>query len=172
MELMNVFECRKSVRAFTGEPASEAAMQKILHAANASPVGMGRYDSLHLTLVTDKAILSEIEAATAAAFHTEKRSFLYNAPELLMVSTSSCDNVGYSNAAIVAQDAALAAVDANVGACLIWGCIAALSAAPELVKKLAVPDGFVPVCAVALGQAKEPYQTREIPENRIALTRI
>lgn len=169
MELMEVLNNRKSIRSFTGEAISEENMKQILLAANASPVGMGKYDSVHLTVVKDKALLAEIEKNTAAAFKVENRSFLYNAPELIIVSTSAVDNVGYSNAAIIAHDMALAAVDKNVGVCHIWGCIIALSANPELISKLNIPEGFTPVCAVAVGKTDDIYAKREIPENRISI---
>lgn len=169
MELMEVLNNRKSIRSFTGEAISEENMKQILLAANASPVGMGKYDSVHLTVVKDKALLAEIEKNTAAAFKVENRSFLYNAPELIIVSTSAVDNVGYSNAAIIAHDMALAAVDENVGVCHIWGCVIALSANPELISKLNIPEGFTPVCAVAVGKTDDIYAKREIPENRISI---
>lgn len=172
MDMTTIFNTRRSIRSFTGEAISDESMKKIIHAANASPVGLGKYDSVHLTVVKDKDLLAEIEKNTAAAFKAENRSFLYNAPELVIVSTASADNVGYSNAAIIAHDMSLAAVDEGVGVCHIWGCIVALGTNPELIKKLGIPEGFTPACAVALGKTEEAYTEREIPENRIALNYI
>lgn len=172
MELMKVLDQRRSIRSFTGEAISEEALKKLIHAANVSPVGLGKYETIHLTVVKDKAILSEIEKNTAAAFKAENRSFLYNAPELIIVSTTETDNVGYSNAAIIAHDMALAAVDEGIGVCHIWGCMMALQANPELVKKLGIPEGFVPTCAVAVGKTEEVYIKRDINENRIGLNYI
>lgn len=172
MELMEILDKRKSIRSFTGEAISEDSMKQILHAATASPVGMGKYDSVHLTVVKDKSLLSEIEKNTADVFKAENRSFLYNAPELIIVSTSATDNVGYSNAAIIAHDMALAAVNEDIGVCHIWGCIMALSANPDLTKKLGIPEGFTPSCAVAVGKTDDTYRQREIPENRITINYI
>lgn len=172
MEFTTLLDHRKSVRSFTGEGISEETRNKILHAANVSPVGLGKYESLHLTVIQDKAVLDEIEKYAAALFKVEGRSFLYNAPELIVVSSSATDNVGYSNAAIVAHDMALAAVDENVGVCHIWGCTAALASNPELIKKIGIPEGFTPTCAVALGKTEEVYEQRELPENRISTNYI
>ena len=172
MNFTTVLDTRKSIRSYTGECISEEAMKKLIHAANASPVGMGKYDSIHLTIVKDKTLLSELEANTANVFKVSGRSFLYGAPELIIVSTSATDNVGYSNAAIVAQDMALAAVNEGVGACHIWGCIMALQTNPELIKKLGIPEGFTPSCALAVGITTETYENREIPENRISINEI
>lgn len=172
MDMTKIFNTRRSIRSFTGEVISDESMKKIIHAANASPVGLGKYDSVHLTVVKNKDLLAEIEKNTAVAFKAENRSFLYNAPELVIVSTASADNVGFSNAAIIAHDMSLAAVNEGVGVCHIWGCIVALGTNPELIKKLGIPDGFTPACAVALGKTDETYTEREIPENRIAVNYI
>lgn len=171
MEFMNVLESRKSVRSYTGECISEDSLQKILHAANAAPVGLAKYETLHLTVVKDAELLAELERNTVAVFQAD-RSFLYHAPELIIVSSSATDNVGFSNAAIVAHNMALAAVDEGVGVCHIWGCIMALTTNPELIKKLGIPEGFTPTCAVALGKTDEVYAKREIPNDRIAVNYI
>lgn len=172
MNFTTVLDSRKSIRSYTGACISEEAMKKIIHAANASPVGMGKYDSLHMTIVKSKDILAELETNTASVFKVADRSFLYGAPELIILSTSSTDNVGYSNAAIVAQNMALAAVDEGVGACHIWGCIMALQANPALIRKLGIPEGFTPSCALAVGVTSETYEPRKIPDNRIRINEI
>lgn len=147
-------------------------MKKILHAANASPVGQAKYETVHLTVVKNKDILAELEQNTSNIFKVENRSFLYGAPELIIVSTTATDNVGYSNAAIIAHDMSLAAVDEGVGVCHIWGCMIALAANQELIAKLGIPEGFTPACAVAIGKTNETYSEREIPEDRIAINVI
>ncbi len=172
MELTAVLNSRRSIRSFTGEAASEKSLKKILHAANASPVGLAKYETLHLTVVKNKELLCELEQNTAKAFNAENRSFLYGAPELVIVSSTATDNVGYSNAAIVAHNMALAAVDEGVGVCHIWGCIMALTANKQLCAKLGIPEGFTPACAVAIGKTADSYIEREIPENRIGLNII
>lgn len=172
MDFTTVLETRKSIRSYTGECIPEDAMKKLIHAANASPVGMGKYNSIHLTIVKDKTILSELEDNTARVFNVKGGSFLYGAPELIIISTGTPDNVGYSNAAIIAQDMSLAAVDEGVGVCHIWGCIMALQSNPSLIQKLGIPEGFTPACALAIGVTTETYETREIPENRININEI
>lgn len=172
MELTSIFNIRKSVRSYTGEAVSDETMKKILHAANASPVGQAKYDTVHLTVIKSKEALTEIEQNTAKIFNVDNRSFLYGAPELIIVSTTETDNVGHSNAAIIAHNMSLAAVNEGVGVCHIWGCMIALDANKELVAKLGIPEGFTPACAVAIGKTNESYTEREIPENRIAINYI
>lgn len=172
MELATILSSRRSIRSFTGEPISDHALAKILSAANAAPVGMGKYETVHLTVVKSKALLNEIEKNTAEVFDAHGRSFLYNAPELVIVSTTGSDNVSCSNAAILVQNMALQAVECGVGACHIWGCILALGKNPALIEKLGIPEGFVPSCAIALGLSDEVYTEREVPQDRVAVNYV
>lgn len=167
MEFTTVLDSRRSIRTFTGEVISDEVRTKILHAANAAPVGMGKYETVHLTIVRNKALLEKIEQNTEQVFEVHGRSFLYGAPELIIVSATEHNNVAHSNAAILVQNMALQAVECGVGACHIWGCMMALNKNPDLIRELEIPEGFTPSCAIALGVSEEAYTVREIPEDRI-----
>lgn len=171
MDFLSVLDSRRSIRSFNGESVCDGTIKAILHAANASPVGRAKYETLHLTVVDSKDILSKLEKNAAEVLKVE-RSLLYGAPQLIIVSTSQCDNVGYSNAAIVANNMALAAVNEGVGACLIWGCMVALGANSELISELNIPEGFKPSCAVAIGKFDDSYSKREIPNHRIEVNYV
>lgn len=173
---MNTFETicsRKSVRAYTGESISEEELSVVLKAANAAPVGMGRYEDVHLTVITNKKLLEKINAAGAKMFGKPDANVLYDAPTLILISAKLPEaegmrNVSYSNAAIIAQNIALAATDLGIGACHIWGATIALGGCPDVSAQLSLPEGFTPCCAVALGKTDEEYTLRTIPNNRIA----
>ena len=119
MNTMETICSRKSVRNYTGVSITTEELDTILKAANASPVGMGQFDSLRLTVITNKELLSKIEKATAAMFGKPDMHPLYNAPMLVLVSskepTPMMENVVYSNAAIMVHNMALAATELGVG---------------------------------------------------------
>ena len=167
---------RKSVRSYTGENITAEELEVILKAANASPVGMGQFDSLHLTVITNKDLLAKIEASAAAMFGKPDMHPLYGAPTLILVSSRKpapmMENVAYSNAAIMAHNMALAATELGVGTCYIWGAIAAVSRNPEVLAELKLPEGFMPCCAMFFGKTDVAYECREIPENKIGRTII
>lgn len=170
---MNTFETicsRKSVRTYTGEKPTDAEMEKILIAANAAPVGMKAYDTLVLTVITDQTLLEKIDKNCSVFMNRPGAATLYGAPVLIVVSSTvpsaPRDNTAYSNAAIIVQNMALEAVELGLGACHIWGVVAALNTNPELVHELDLPEGFIPCCALALGKTNEKYVQRDIPENR------
>lgn len=176
MNTMETICSRKSVRSYTGESITAEELSTILKAANASPVGMGQFDNLHLTVITNKELLGKIEKVTAAMFGKPDMHPLYNAPMLLLVSSKEpapmMENVVYSNAAIMVHNMALAATELGIGSCYIWGAVAAASHNPEILSELKLPEGFIPCCAICLGKTEETYELREVPVNKIAQTTI
>lgn len=176
MNTLDTLFSRKSIKSYTGEQITKEELDIILKAANASPVGMGRYEDVHLTVIQNPELLSKIDAAGAAMFNKPDLHPLYNAPTLVLVSskapTEMMKNVAYSNAAIIVHNMVLAAMELNVGACYIWGAVRALSMNSELVAELNLPEGFIPCCAVSLGRSNETYAMREIPTDRISKNEI
>lgn len=176
---MNTLEAicsRKSIRSYTGESITNEELNTILKAANASPVGMGQFESLHLTVITNNELLGKIEATTAAMFGKPDMHPLYGAPTLILVSSKKpapmMENVAYSNGAIMVHNMALAATELGIGSCYIWGATAALSRNAEILAKLNLPEDFIPCCAIALGKTDCTYALRDIPDNKIAKTII
>ena len=168
---MNTFDTlysRKSVRSYTGESLSEEQLSEILKAAFAAPVGRARYDTLHLTVITDKDYLSRWEEACGG------KPF-YGAPTVILVSsemagTPEQDNVRYSNAAIVVQNMAIAATEMGLGSCHIWGAVRTLNVSPDLLRELSLPEGKVPCCAIIIGATDEKYTLRDIEKDRISVS--
>lgn len=174
---MNTLEAifsRKSVRSFCGVP-SEAEMNTILNAAYAAPVGRALYENVHLSVITDSALIGSINEAAIAFFGNPNMDPMHDAPVFILVSAKlngSNDNVGFSNCAGIVENMALAAVELGLGACHIWGATAALNMNPELVAKLNLPEGFTPCCGMILGKTEETYSPREIAKGRIATAYI
>lgn len=173
MELKKAMNIRKSVRSYTGEPVSEEQLAQVLTAAYEAPVGMGKYDSIHFTVITDKDLLTEIDANGANFFGDPSIHPLYGAPMLIVLSSDSEGNVPSANVAMIIQNMSLAAVELGLGHCDIYGCTAALSKNEELVKKLSLPEGFRPIASFILGPTEEVYADREIPEeHKYSMNRI
>ena len=143
---------RKSVRSYTGENITEEELKIILKAADASPVGMRQYESLHLTIITNKDLLEKINAAVGIMPHRPNAKPLYDAPTMILISSRKYPdemiNVMYSNAAIMSHNISLAATELNIGSCYIWGAIRAILNSEEVLKELNLPEGFVPCCSV------------------------
>ncbi len=164
---------RKSIRSYTGENITDEELNIILKACDAAPVGMKKYESLHLTIIQNKELLRKIDQLAAEVFKNPNMHPLYGAPTLILISSKNIlphmENVMYSNAAIMSHNIALAATNLNIGSCYIWGAVAAICKNKEILDELNLPEDFVPCAAVCLGETNEEYTKREIPER---ITRV
>ena len=86
METFKTMTCRKSVRSYKST-LSDANLQKILMAAQAAPIGMGKYDTMHMTVIRNTELLQELDRNAAEFFGDPSRTPLYNAPCLVVIST-------------------------------------------------------------------------------------
>ena len=163
---------RRTIRSYTGEPVTKEELEQLLKAAYAAPVGRARYDTLHLSVITDPTFLGDLDKATAESFGNPDSHPLYGAPTMILISSQigepPQDNVNYSNAAILAQNIALEAVSLGVGACHIWGAVRVLNVRPDLLSRLPIPAGMKPCCAVIVGKTQEQYVERQVEFGRIA----
>lgn len=172
---MNTLETickRKTIRNYTGKDITDQELETILKSANASPVGMGQYENVHLTVIKNKEILAKIDKAGAKMFGKPDMHPLYGVPTLIVISSKNLGeamaNVAHSNCAIIAHNMALTATELGVGSVYIWGATMALSKDEELIKELNLPIGFYPSCAIGLGKTDEKYTLRDIPMDRIS----
>lgn len=171
MDTLNTIFSRKPIRNYTGEAVSPEQEALILKAANAAPVGMGQYDTVHLTIIKNKELLSEIDSTAAALMKRPDSHPLYGAPELIVVSVKfnpSTEGAGHANAAMIDHNMALAATELGVGCVYIYGAVAAIRMKPDLLAKLHLPEGFTPSAGLAIGLTEEKYVEREIPTDRIS----
>ena len=167
--LDNLFS-RRSIRSYNGENISEAELSLILKSAYAAPVGRALFETLNITVISNRDYLNKWEHYCEGL--TGHRPF-YGAPTVILVSSliPSSDlksvNVNFSNAAILIQNMATAATELGIGSCHIWGAVRLLNDNEELLKELNLPEGMVPCCAIILGHTNEKYELRDIPENKI-----
>lgn len=54
MTVQEAINVRKSVRSYTGEPVSEEELKAILMAGQSAPIGMAKYETIHLSVITNK----------------------------------------------------------------------------------------------------------------------
>ncbi len=163
MELSEALNRRRSIRSYTGEVANPDQLEAILAAAYEAPIGMGRYEGIHLTVVTRPSLLAAIDAAAARMFGNPDAHPLYGAPMLVVVSSDAEGNVASANVAAVIQNMSLAAVDQGVGSCYIYGATRALAQDAGLLAQLDLPEGLVPLGSIVLGKTDEKYEPRRVP---------
>lgn len=170
MNTLETLFSRRSIRTYNGENITESDLNQILKAAYASPVGRALFDTLNITVISNRNYLDKWEDYCEKM--TNHRPF-YGAPTVILVSSLipstelKSVNVNFSNAAILVQNMAIAATELGIGSCHIWGAVRLLNDNEALLGELNLPEGMVPCCAIALGHTDEKYELRDIPENKI-----
>lgn len=159
METLKAIAMRKSTRAYKPGQITDRELDTVLAAGCAAPVGRGAYETVHLTVLQNEDLLDEIDTAAAKAFGDPNMKLFYGAPTVVVVSSTRNDkvpNIEYANAACIIENMLIAATELGLGSVYLWGFIKALNASGDLLKKLDLPKGFMPVSAVALGYPVEP----------------
>jgi hypothetical protein len=122
-----------------------------------------------LNAADSKLAISDPTAAKAA-YGDETFSCTRGAPTVIVVSVQEVDGQIAPNmiasAGCVVQNMHLAATDLGLGSVYL-GSIQAVSNSFEVLYKLKLQDGFWPVAALAVGNAKEPAEKRDVPMTKI-----
>ncbi|NLL81415.1 MAG: nitroreductase family protein [Tissierellia bacterium] len=175
MKFEDVLYSRRTTRQYLPKQIKEEDLQKLLDAAQTSPIGGGNYKKAHLTVVQDADLLNRIRQAvgTPSKETGEKRDPLYGAPTLIFFSATdlSSSHVDYANAGCLIENILLQATALNLGSTYIWGCLKSLREHPELIKELNLPQGYEILSAVAVGYPAAPLERRDKIE-RISVNRV
>lgn len=173
MELTNMIARRKSVRAYKPEQIPEEALNRILAAGCAAPVGMRKYDTLHLTVVQSKELLERI-TKTAQQGMKMDRDPLYAAPTLVILSSTEpmAPGIDYANASCIAENMLLAATNENIGSVYLWSPGMVVESDPELKKALQIPEGYKALFGVALGYAAAEDESEKELKLTIGVNRV
>jgi len=171
MKTLEAIAKRSSCRAYNSEQLSNADLEAILQAGNAAPVGMGKYETLKLTVIQNKELIDEIDAAGSAFFKNvgvDMPHPLYGAPTFIMVSGDTSDvEITKCNASCIIENMIVEAADLGVGSCYIMGNIAAIKDNKEICAAAKVPENFAPVAGLILGYPAEEPQARELVTTKI-----
>jgi len=163
MKTIEAIALRQSTRSYKPEQISEDELQTLLTAGYAAPVGMGAYDSLNLTVVQNSDLLAKVTEAAATFYGNPKANPLYGAPTLIIVSSTvneKAPSIGLANGSCIVENMSLASTDLGLGSVYLMGAIMAINTNEELLKELALPEGFVPVCALAVGYPTKPLEEK------------
>ena len=151
MELKQVLLSRKSCRSYTEKKVEKEKLEAVVTAGSLAPLGLPMDGKLHLTVVTDPAMLK-----TLNGLFGPEREVIYNAPALILVSCpSSAPGIPEMNSACVVEMMSLMATDLGLGNIYLYGVCAGVKQNPELLKALAIPEGYAPFSALALGYGSE-----------------
>ena len=147
MELFETINSRFSNRKFLEKQISDEDLSKILKAGMQAPVGRGKYEDMHITVIQNKTLLDEIT-------NLADRSVFYNAPTLVIISAKD-DGHGLDkeNSACVTMNMLLGATALGLGSIYLNLVIGLIKEHRDILAKLNLPEGFVPIVGIGLGYA-------------------
>lgn len=159
MDTFKAIARRKSTRNFDKDrQVPREAVEQILKAGCAAPVGHGEYHALHFTVVRDPDVLTTIKDTAMDCFRDPILDIYYGAPTVIIISSShgSVPELDMANAGTMAENMMLAATDMGIDSIYIWGTVLAFRSEPDMAEDVDLPDGYEPIASIALGYALEP----------------
>ncbi|MDR1693221.1 MAG: nitroreductase [Oscillospiraceae bacterium] len=170
---------RYSCRDFTGEPLKEDQLKTLAEAALASPSAMN-LQPWHITIVTDKALLEELDAVGVKEIEAQDKDWyaqvmqrggtiFYNAPCMVMVSSNGSDPAAM-DCGIVSQNVSLAAHALGLGSVICGMARLPLSGSrkEDFEKKLQFPDGYHFGIAILVGEAKTEREPHKLDWGKVS----
>lgn len=159
MDMLSTITARKSTRSYSPEPVGKEKLSLLAQAANSAP----KAGPFHITVLTNRAIIAEINEKALAAMKMSGNDFLmsraaipgyqplYGAPVLMLFSAPASNPYGNVTAAAAATAVTFAATAIGLGSCYVVTPTLALNPDAELQRKAGTPEGFSTVCGVLLG---------------------
>lgn len=169
METLKAIAMRKSTRGYKVEQISESELNKILDAALEAPCGMGKYETLHLTVIRNQDFLNRLTKSAATQFNAPELSLFFNAPTIIAVSSTDETATIQANTACVIENMAISATDLGLGSLLLWAAFRALRTDQELLKELNLPEGFIPQAGIAIGYPAEKLDETLVNKHNIEI---
>ena len=162
MNFFDVVGKRFSCRNFSDEKATDNDLSRILDAGMMAPVGRGKYEDVHITVIRNKSLLDEISKLS-------DKSLFYNADILIIISSHDDGfGLGDQNCGCVAENMLLAASALGLGSIYLNLVIGFIKNNEDILNKLNLPEGFTPVVGVGIGHFKEELiKTHKIDVNYI-----
>lgn len=146
---------RRSIRSFRLEQISEEELTDILQTAKYAPSAMG-LQARYFTVIQNKNMISDIVSAAeknGAKFLPGHTPF-YNAPTIIVLSAPTTAKYNREDCACAIMNIMLSAHAYELGSCYICSVLNGLRDS-EIIKRLKLPDNYIPFGCVALGYPKE-----------------
>ena len=177
MNALEALQSRKSVRGYLDKPVEDDKLEAILKAGTKAP----NAGPFHMTVVKNAELRKEIEDTAHEAIKKSDNDFLkqriaipgyrlfYGAPVLVVLSAPQ-EGLGAENTACAVTNMCTAATAMGLGSCYLAGFLMAFKENPDLVKKLEIPEGYVPKCGFIVGYEgpdQIPSSGRKVDESII-----
>jgi nitroreductase len=155
---------RRSVRNFKQEQIEDAELEEILEAGKYAPSAANQ-QSWHFTVIQNQVLLDRISQAVKMIYKELDEPFLrqlgsdekfhlyFHAPSVIVISGDQNAMFPEFDCSLAAENIMIAAESLDIGSCWISGLprLADSEDRMRIVKELNLPEGYKPLCAIALG---------------------
>lgn len=181
MELMNVINARRSIRAYKPDPVKREAIDEMLQAAVQAPSAMNA-QPWAFGVITDRRLLDRYSDRTKTFllskvgewpglerfrehFVNPDYHIFYNAPALIIIYAKAASHIAQIDCALAAENLMLTACDMGLGSCWIGFATEVLNAS-EAKKELGVPEEYTAIAPIIVGypDGQPPERERNRPE--------
>ena len=171
---------RNTCRDFKDTPVKKEHIETLVKTALAAPSARN-IQPWHITVVTDKALLGEIDAEGMKILSTseEKAMFdmlmsrggklFYNAPCLILVLSDGSD-WGTLDSGILCQNVVIAAQSLGLGTCIVGLARIPLNGPKkeEYKKRLSIPEGFEFSIGILVGEINTGKAPHDHDQNKVS----
>lgn len=144
---------RRAVRKYTDESLTDAQLEKLVAAFQATPAGMGQFEVMELKLVTSQETRAKLESIANGAF--------YGAPALFVIATKSDSPFADRDGSCAAENLMIEAKELGLGSVYILGGAMALNKSQEAKELLNLKDDYEVSVVVPVGV---PAEKNEVPD--------
>ena len=166
--ILNRYACRQ----YSKEQITEEQLKALIEAANAAPVGMGDYSGYELVVVQDEKIRKAIDEGTAHAMPVMGDHPTYEAPTLMFICikpNEQFEMIPYCGASCIAENIMVQATALGLASVYIMAVPTVMQGKTELLEKLNMSEGFIPVVLVSVGKAKNKTDVRKADRLKVSV---
>ncbi|GBF34709.1 nitroreductase [Desulfocucumis palustris] len=176
MNALEAIKARKSTRRYKPNAVEAEKIEQLISAANNAP----KAGTFHISVVENQAVLKSLNDAALTSMKNSGNDFLmsraaldgyqplYGAPVLFLLSAPEGAPYNQANVSCAAANMTVAATALGLGSCYVIAPLLGLQAKPELVGKIGIPQGFVPVCGVLTGYSDgNAFETAKSTGNNV-----
>ena len=172
-EVTDAIANRRSIRKYTARPVTDEELETVLECGMLAPSGMNT-QQWFVAAVKDPTLLREISALQKEAVlampglppvmkqRAEDPAFdaTFGAPVVLIVTSGS--DRGSGDACLLGENMVLAAQSLGLGTCISGSVTMAFQGekGKALLARLGVPEGYVPVFGITLGEPAEAPEAK------------
>jgi nitroreductase len=184
-ETLSAIRNRRSVRSFKREQIEDSELDEILEAGKYAPSAANQ-QPWHFTVIQNQVLLDKISQAVKMIYKGLDEPFLrrlgsdetfhlyFHAPSVIVISGDRSAMFPEFDCSLAAGNIMIAAESLDIGSCWVSGLprLADSDGGAQIMKELNLPEGYKPLCAIALGykEGTKP-QTAARKENTVRYIR-